>query len=122
TGVQTCALPISVVHQVDGLFFPELSLTGYEPALARELAKDPNDPLFDQFQEISDAHGLTLGIGAPTKADSGIRGSMLVFQPSRPKQVYSKQQLHADELPYWVRGKVQRMLTVNNERDAPAIC
>ena len=116
------AIDLAVVHQVDGLFFPELSLTGYEPALARELAKDPNDPLFDQFQEISDAHGLTLGIGAPTKADSGIRVSMLVFQPSRPKQVYSKQQLHADELPYFVSGKEQMMLTVNNEKVAPAIC
>src|SRR5690554_3913165 len=82
-------IDLAVVHQVDGLFFPELSLTGYEPALARELAKDPDDRLFDGFQEMSDAYSLTLGIGAPTKSDSGIRISMLVFQPSLPKQVYS---------------------------------
>src|SRR5690606_16126599 len=100
-------IDLAVVHQTNSLFFPELSLTGYEPALARELAKDPNDPLFNQLQEISDGHGLTLGIGAPTKADLGIRISMLVFQPSLPKQVYSKQQLHADELPFFVRGKEQ---------------
>jgi len=103
-------------------FFPELSLTGYEPALARELAKDPDDRLFDEFQEISNAHGLTLGIGAPTKVDSGIRISMLVFQPNLPKKIYSKQQLHADEFPYFVSGKDQMILTVNNKKVAPAIC
>src|SRR5690606_32546814 len=116
------AIDLAVAHQVDGLFFPELSLTGYEPALARELAKDPNDRLFDEFQEISNAHGLTLGIGAPTKADAGIRISMLVFQPNLPKQVYSKQQLHADELPYFVSGNGQVILTINNEKVAPGIC
>src|SRR5690606_16166992 len=116
------AIDLAVVHQVDGLFFPELSLTGYEPALAGELAKDPNDRLFDRFQEMSDTNSLTLGIGAPTMADSGIRISMLVFQPSLPKQIYSKQQLHADELPFFVSGKEQMILTIHSKKVAPAIC
>lgn len=115
-------IDLAVIHRADGLFFPELSLTGYEPALARELAKYPDDLLFEEFQEMSDANSLTLGIGAPTKADAGIRISMLVFQPNLPKQVYSKQQLHADELPYFVSGQDQMILTINNEKVAPGIC
>src|SRR5690606_3507502 len=115
-------IDLAVVHQTNSLFFPELSLTGYEPALAKELAKYPDDPLFEEFQEMSDANNLTLGIGAPTKADAGIRISMLVFQPNLPKQVYSKQQLHADELPYFVSGNGQVILTINNEKVAPGIC
>lgn len=115
-------IDLAMVHQADSLFFPELSLTGYEPALAGELARYPDDPLFEEFQEISDANSLTLGIGAPTKAESGIRISMLIFQPSLAKQIYSKQQLHADELAYFTWGKEQMILTINNKKVAPAIC
>src|SRR5690606_17108805 len=115
-------IDLAVVHQADCLFFPELSLTGYEPALANELAKYPDDPLFEEFQGMSDANNLTLGIGTPTKAGAGIRISMLVFQPNLPKQVYSKQQLHADELPYFVSGNEQIILTINNVKVAPGIC
>ena len=37
------------------VFFPELSLTGYEPRLAKELATHPYDIRFDEFQKLSNA-------------------------------------------------------------------
>lgn len=80
----------------NAVFFPELSMTGYEPELARELATTANDNRFDIFQDISDTRFVTVGIGVPTKTGTSIQISMLIFQPDKPRQTYSKQQLHPD--------------------------
>jgi predicted amidohydrolase len=107
---------------VDALFFPELSLTGYEPGLAKELATTPTDPRFNGFQEISNRQNITIGLGVPTINNPGICISMLIFQPNKPRQTYSKQQLHPDEFPFFVPGDQQTFVTVNHTKIAPAIC
>ncbi len=57
------------VDQGAGLvFFPELSLTGYEPRLANSLALDISDSRLDVFQEVSDAANIIIGVGVPLKA------------------------------------------------------
>ncbi len=104
------------------IFFPELSITSYEPELANDLATNPDDKRFDDFQKISDANKITIGLGMPTKANSGIQISMIIFQPDRPRLTYSKQQLHADEFPYFVNGEKQIIFKVDNKKIAPAIC
>lgn len=58
----------------------------------------------------------------PTKTNSGIKISMIIFQPDTPRQTYSKQQLHSDEFPYFINGEKQIILTVDNKKIAPAIC
>jgi len=45
------------------IIFPELSVTGYEPALAGKLATTPNDHRFDDFQQIADKRQITIGVG-----------------------------------------------------------
>jgi predicted amidohydrolase len=45
----------AVANRTDIVIFPELSLTGYEPELARELAINQDDTRLDGLQEISDA-------------------------------------------------------------------
>lgn len=112
----------AISYQADAIFFPELSVTGYEPSLAKDLATSQNDIRFDDFQSISDKNHMTIGIGVPTKSDSGIRISMIVFQPYKPRQTYSKQKLHSDEFPYFVCGKEQIIFTMDNVKIAPAIC
>jgi predicted amidohydrolase len=107
---------------VDTIFFPELSITGYEPELAKELVTNQDDKEFDNFQEISNKNKITIGLGMPTKSNSGIKISMIIFQPDTPRQTYSKQQLHSDEFPYFVNGEEQIILTVDNKKIAPAIC
>lgn len=37
----------------DLIMFPELSLSGYEPRLARSLAMDANDPCLDRFNRLA---------------------------------------------------------------------
>lgn len=113
---------LAVSGQANAIFFSELSLTGYEPELAKDLATDQNDGRFDDFQHISDKHSITIGVGVPTKSISGTLISMIIFQPHQPRQTYSKQKLHADEFPYFVGGDEQIILSIDGTKIAPAIC
>ncbi|REH01701.1 carbon-nitrogen hydrolase family protein [Flavobacterium aquicola] len=115
-------IALAVSYKSDAVFFSELSLTGYEPELAKELAVDQDDHYFDDFQKISNENKITIGVGMPTKTVSGIQISMMIFQPKTPRQLYSKQQLHADEFPFFVNGENQIILTVVDHKIAPAIC
>ncbi|UFH52641.1 carbon-nitrogen hydrolase family protein [Spirosoma sp. KNUC1025] len=113
-------IDLAVTYGVDTIIFPELSLTGYEPTLAKELATDYTDDRFDDFQLISDRNQITIGVGMPTTTEAGIRISMLIFQPEKPRQLYSKQHLHADEYPYFVGGQEPVLLAAG--AIALAIC
>lgn len=112
----------AAAKRVELIVFPELSLTGYEPELARELALDLEDDRLTVFQRISNKHQITIGLGAPTKNERGICISMLLFQPNIPRQIYSKKYLHADEEPYFVSGETEPILRVNQTKIALAIC
>ncbi len=113
---------LAVANKADIIIFPELSLTGYEPELAKELATTQDDKRFDDFQDLSNKYNITIGTGMPTNTNKGILISMIIFQPNVARQTYSKQQLHADELPYFTNGEQQTILSVANNKVAPAIC
>ena len=98
-------LALAIAQGASVVVFPELSLTGYEPELAGQLATEPNDSRFDTFQHLADTHALTIGMGAPTKSETGICISLIVFQPRKARQTYSKQYLHPDEEAFFVRGQ-----------------
>lgn len=117
---QLIALAIS--NEADAIFFPELSLTGYEPTLAKELAIDQDDRRLDDFQTISNTHQLTIGVGVPTKNSAGICISMAIFQPYKARQTYSKQYLHPDEEPYFIGGQNFTGLVVKKNNIGLAIC
>ena len=112
----------AIILQADLIIFPELSITNYEPNLAKELATDIESNIFSPFQEISNKKGITIGIGMPTKTTYGINISMLIFQPNMERTIYSKQMLHSDELPYFVCGKNQTFLTIKGVKIAIGIC
>lgn len=104
------------------IVFPELSLTGYEPALAEALATSPDDNRLDELQTISNNRNIIIGAGLPTRADAGIRITMIIFQPHKPRATYSKQYLHSDEDPYFVEGDQPLLITIGKDNIAPAIC
>lgn len=104
------------------IIFPELSLTGYEPTLARELAFGEDDPRLNIFQQLSDDYRMVIGVGAPTWQEAGVCISLLLFQPMAARQVYSKKYLHQDEEAYFVSGQNFTSLLVNGRKVALAIC
>jgi predicted amidohydrolase len=106
----------------DFVVFPELSITNYEPELANKLATDFDDSIFNLFQDLSDENKITIGIGMPTKTIDGVNISMLIFQPSKERIVYSKRLLHPDELPYFVSSNKQPNLIIKGKNIALGIC
>lgn len=113
---------LAVADGAELMVFPELSLTGYEPALAKDLAMEPVDSRLDEFQTISNAHGITIGVGVPIRDPSGICISMVLCQPHQNRRIYSKSYLHPDEEPFFVRGRSLPHLRVGQINVALAIC
>ena len=102
--------------------FPELSLTGYEPSVARQSALPVTSARLDPLQAACDRLGITVAVGLPLPTPDGIRIGMPIFCPEAPRQVYAKQRLHDDELPYFTPGDQALLLEVGEHRVAPAIC
>lgn len=115
-------IELAASHGAAIVIFPELSLTGYEPKLAKELATHQDDPRFDDFQKISDTRQITIGVGVPTKNPQGTCISMVLFQPHQARQTYSKKYLHQDEEEFFISGQNFTELKVNNSSIALAIC
>ncbi len=122
TAQHTELLALAISLKTDALFFPELSLSGYEPTLAEALAIFPHDTRLDEFQEISNRYQIVIGLGMPTKSPDGNCISTLLFLPHLPIQVYSKQYLHPDEAPYFVAGKNPMILKLDRHAIGLAIC
>ena len=115
-------IDLAVSNGADIIIFPELSLTGYEPKLAKELATNQDDSRFDIFQNISDARRITIGVGAPIKNNGGISISMILFQPHKERQLYSKKYLHPDEEKFFISGQNSAGLINNKPNIALALC
>jgi predicted amidohydrolase len=115
-------IDLAIARGADIVLFPELSITGYEPHLAKELATTQEDPRFAVFQEIADSKEVIIGIGVPTSTPLGICISMLLFHPHNPRQTYSKKYLHLDEEPFFIRGQNAANCMRGNPDIALAIC
>ena len=115
-------IDLAVFNGADTVIFPELSITGYEPELSKELATDRDDSRFDYFQMIADTKQITIGIGVPTKNNIGICISTIIFQPHQARKTYSKKYLHPDEEEFFVSGKNQDSWLGSKTNIALAIC
>jgi predicted amidohydrolase len=115
-------LRIAAEHNVNLLFFPELSIIGYEPPLAKSLAMTMADPALEVFREQSQRYDMTVGVGVPLAQGERVQIGMAWFVPGKPPLSYAKQQLHDDELPFFVPGEEQIILRSGNHTIAPAIC
>lgn len=105
------------------IVFPELSVTGYEPELAKELATMPDDPRFDDLQLLSDRHHITIAVGMPVRVPDALPYiGLICFQAGQPRLIYAKQYLHADEVPYFTPGHTQLYLQAGNAKVGLAIC
>ncbi|MFT3947133.1 MAG: carbon-nitrogen hydrolase family protein [Agriterribacter sp.] len=105
-----------------GIIFPELSLTGYEPELAKALAINTSDNRLDIFQKWCSGLNLTICVGAPIRAGAGVQIGMIIFQPGHKRKLYAKQLLHDDELPFFIKGTKQIVINIENQPLLPAIC
>lgn len=115
-------IDLALSNGADTVIFPELSLTGYEPELSEALATTQDDRRFDDFQRISNTRKITIGVGVPTKNNIGTCISMVLFQPHKARQTYSKKYLHPDEEEFFISGQNSTGLIGKKPNIAVAIC
>ncbi|KTT42654.1 carbon-nitrogen hydrolase [Pseudomonas oryzihabitans] len=107
---------------VDLLLFPELSLTGYEPSLAAELALEPSDRRLLPLREACREARLTAIVGAPVRGSAGLHIGALILGADGSCQVHAKQYLHPGESPPFVAGSGGALLQLGELKGALAIC
>lgn len=113
---------LAVANGANIIIFPELSLTGYEPQLSKELATHQNDARFDDFQKLSDTKHITIGVGVPTKNTTHLCISMVIFQPHHARRTYTKKYLHPDEEAFFMSAQNFTGLIGPKRNIALAIC
>jgi len=113
----------AIDNAADMIVFPELSLTGYEPELAIQLATTSSDKRLDKLQELSDKNKIIIGVGLPTIEDDKVFVSMIIFQPSKERITYSKQYLYHTEIGTFTAGHNPLVIRFDEKNIiAPAIC
>lgn len=106
------------------LVFPELSLTGYEPALAAQLAIAPEDALLAPLREMAQELRMTAVVGMPIRLapEAGVFVAALVLGADGSLAVYTKQHLHPGEEVAFVAGQGGAALEWADDRIALAVC
>ena len=115
-------IKLAVHHGANLVIFPELSLTGYEPALAAELSRCDDDTCFAQFQSLCDTNNVSVGVGFPLRTNALPRISTLTIRPHLPPHLYSKRYLHEDEQLFFDRGTNADSMIHDEPKLSLAIC
>ncbi len=120
--IQTVAL--AATHQVNLLIFPELSLTGYEPELARKLGLTLQDPRLETLRKQAKEHAMTIVVGAPLCCNDGdaLYIGAVVFAPDGTLYSYTKQHLHDTEEDFFTEGQGGPQLYLEGKTLGLAIC
>jgi predicted amidohydrolase len=86
---------VAAEEPVQVLVFPELSLTGYELELARDLAFTEGDPRLAPLVETASACHTTLVVGAPVRIGSRFHIGAFIISSNRTISLYTKHHLGA---------------------------
>jgi predicted amidohydrolase len=105
------------------LVFPELSLTGYEPGLARSNAIRPDDSRLYPLRHLAESTHMTAVVGAPVLDDKDqLHIAVLAICPNGSVVIYTKEHLHPGEERTFAPGLGGPMLRVEDTAVALAIC
>lgn len=111
-------------HGAKFLLFPELSLTGYEPSLASNLALNADSQLLEPLRDLAKQSGMTTVVGAPLRqpgAEAVFIGA-LVFCADGSQITYTKQHLHPGEEVVFTPGQGGPLVTVGAGQIALSVC
>ena len=117
-------MQVAAEQGVQLLVFPELSLTGYEPSLAADLAIAPDAAQLTPLRVMARELGLTVVVGMPIRLvpDAGVMIGALVLGADGSRAVYTKQHLHPGEEVAFVSGQGGVALAFGDDRIALSVC
>ena len=92
-------LELSAAAEAEGanaIVFPELSITGYEPGLAQELAMESLDLRLAPLKAAAETLAIAISVGMPLQTNGLPLISMFTFFPNGDDQIYSKLKLFVE--------------------------
>jgi len=104
------------------LVFPELSLTGYEPELAQQLAFTKQDLRLTPLIESAIKNDITIAVGAPIKNTGLPKIGVMIISNKGKIDCYEKMHLHEGEDVFFSKGADYNMMNIANKKIANAIC
>lgn len=107
---------------VSYIFFPELSLTGYELGLAKSLALSSGDPQLTPLSQAAVDNEILIVVGAPLKKSPLPFLGAFIFHPDGTITTYSKINVHISEEKYFCKGKNYSLINIGSHSIANAIC
>ncbi|MCC8368029.1 carbon-nitrogen hydrolase family protein [Xenorhabdus sp. PB61.4] len=110
-------------EKANAIIFPELSLTGYEHDLAKELAFTDADTRLEPFRILAREYNITIIVGAPVNTE-GNKPQIGVFVVSSDTPVfhYSKIYLHPGEDKFFTPGSDVKVFQCHGQSLGLAIC
>ena len=109
-------------YGANAIFFPELSITGYVPSLAKQLNFTIDTPLFSEIKSAAKKLNILVGIGAPIQSKAAPLIGQILFHPNGSVDHYAKRHLHPDETPFFDKGKVSPIVVFEDLKIGLAIC
>ena len=114
---------LAAEHGVQLLVFPELSLTGYELAIARANALHPESAVLEPLRRLAEDAQITMVAGAPVMNESGeLNIGAIAIRPDGSASLYTKEHTHHSEEGVFRPGRGGSVLLVKDAAVALAIC
>lgn len=107
---------------VSYLVFPELSLTGYEPEMAADLAFSKDDKRLQPLIDSAIKNNINIGVGAPLKSNGLPKIGLIIILQSGIVDTYEKINLHPGEEVFFKNGHNHNLITLGDTKIANAIC
>lgn len=117
------AIVAAAEHGISVLVFPELSLIGYEPDLAAEMALEVSDARMTDIADLAEEHQMHVVVGAPLSngQDKPALGAIL-FRPDGLPLTYAKMHLGGSELTYFAAGTTPLAFSTRGQKVGLSIC
>jgi predicted amidohydrolase len=114
---------VAADHGAHLLVFPELSLTGYEPVIARSNAINSGSSCLDPLRRLSEEAHMTVVVGAPLLNEKDeLHIAAFAIRSDGSVLTYTKEHLHPGEEQIFTPGPGGPMLLVEDANVALAIC
>jgi len=109
-------------NKVQLIVFPELSLTGYEPGEAENLAFTLDDKRLAPLQKLSSATSIIIITGAPLRTGNSLQIASFILFPDNSVSIYTKHYLHLGEEKVFTPGTRNSTIKLHDEVASLAIC